>query len=139
MNISKDMRSKIISEIEYVTDKMKKNHNPLEKLYYFSAIFGLFQRVINFECDPELIFIYQVSNLTYNALNSRIGSMAQRADAGVNLPDKAFEKIENDLEELANQITLNKPVYDILQDMANIAYSATGNGYYLYQKGMLKL
>jgi hypothetical protein len=139
MNISKDMRSKIISEIEYVTDKMKKNPNPLEKLYYFSAIFGLFQRVINFECDPELIFIYQVSNLTYNALNSRISSMAQRADAGVNLPDKAFEKIENDLEELANQITLNKPVYAVLQDMANIAYSATGNGYYLYQKGMLKL
>jgi len=40
MKITKKMKDKIIEEIDYVVDAMKKNRDPFKKLYFFSGIHG---------------------------------------------------------------------------------------------------
>jgi hypothetical protein len=139
MNLSPNMKKELIREIRFVVDRMKTTNSAQEKLYYFSATFGISQRILNFEYDLELAFIYQVLQLVYNAVNIRIGSMSKGLESPILIPDLLFIKLEDTLNELAKKIEDDKETYKELEIMANCAYSTTGNGYYLYQKGMLKI
>ncbi len=61
----------------------------------------------------------------------------QQAQAGI--PNDLFANLENSLAELAFNIEKGTDIYPQLQAMVNLAYSMTGNGYYLYLKGILKV
>lgn len=139
MKLSPVMQTKLIDEIRYVIEKMRATQNPVEKLYYISAIFGMAQRIFNFEHEPELVFLHQVVHDAYNSINSRVTLMTQRLEGGASLPGDIFIKLEEAFIKLANRIENNQKIYDVLQDISNLAYSATGNGYYLYTKGILKI
>jgi hypothetical protein len=58
---------------------------------------------------------------------------------GTGIPSNLFDRLCSCMEELATRIERNQKTYAILQDIANIAYSTTGNGFYLYTKGILKI
>ena len=49
MNMSDNFRELIIKEIKYVVDKMNKSPSGEEKLYFFSGVYAIIQRVLNFE------------------------------------------------------------------------------------------
>jgi|WetSurMetagenome_2_1015567.scaffolds.fasta_scaffold471525_2 hypothetical protein len=139
MKLSPNMKNEFVKEIDYVIDRMKATNSATEKLYYFSATFGIAQRIINFEYDPELVFIHQVLQFVFNTVNIRIGSMSKGLEAPILVPDSIFDKLEESLSELGKQIGQGKKTYEQLEKMVSLAYSTTGNGYYLYQKGMLKI
>ncbi len=139
MNLSQNMKNELINEINFVVKKMKDTSSLAEKLYFFSATYAIAQRIMNFEYDPELTFIHQVLQYVYNTVNGRITMIATGQQAQAGIPNDLFANLENSLAELAFNIEKGTDIYPQLQAMVNLAYSMTGNGYYLYLKGILKV
>lgn len=139
MNISKQMEKTLIDEIRLVHGNMAKTNVPAEKMYNFSAVYGMANRIINFEYDPELLFLNQVIQLAYNMINARLSALATRQDVGIDIPESMFTKIEGLLEKLADAIEQKQEICTILQNIIALAYTTTGNGYYMYKKGLIKI
>lgn len=135
MNISKGSKKKIIEEIKFAIGQMKENPNPEIKLYYFSAVYGVMPRVFNFEFDKDLVFAHFILSSVYNNINQRLKS----TDSVVMLPQNIFERLTELTEKLLNALEKNEDICEILKNFTMLGYVTTGNGYYLYKKGILKI
>ena len=136
MNISKDMQKVLTDEIKIARYHMQKVDTPEEKLFFLSAVYGVAFRIMNIQFDPELAFIHHVVNAAYNIMNARLASIRQ--GPGVNtFPKNVFEMLEDALERLIDKIEKGEKTHPVLENIFNLAYSTTGNGYYLYLKGMM--
>jgi hypothetical protein len=139
MNLSPEMKKRFIDEIKFVLKNMRNTNITAQKLYFFSAIHAMAQRILNLEYEPELVFIFEVFQLTYNMLNTRLAALSSGQETGIHMADDLFTKIEDEMEKMVNLVEKDEKSYLVLQRLSNIAYSTTGNGYYLYLKGMLKI
>jgi hypothetical protein len=140
MEISSGLRETIVKEIRYAVENMKKSDKLNEKMYFFSAVYAIVDRAFNFEYDPQLIFIHQVVRQAFDTINSKIALMTQTGvSIGTVIPNNLFPKLQDTLNKLADSIEENKNSYSLLEIIANIGYSATGNGSYLCFKGLLKV
>lgn len=54
------------------------------------------------------------------------------------MPDQLFDGLSDVLNELADKIEKNQNDIPVLEKINALGYSTTGNGYYLYQKGIIK-
>jgi hypothetical protein len=138
MKLSSKMRVALVKEIRFAVDNMKQSQKPTDKMYFFSAVYGMLQRVFNFEYDPELVFIHQVVHQAFDAINNRINLGIQK-DVPSSIPENLFEKLQNYLSELADNIESDKKTYDILEKISVLGYSTIGNGLYLLIKNDLKI
>ena len=139
MNLSAEMKKRFTDEIGFVLKNMKNTTVAAQKWYFFSAIHGMAQRILNLEYEPELVFIFQVFQLVYNTVNTRLVALSTGQEFGISIPENLLTKIEDELEKMASLIEHGQETFPVLQRLINIAYSTTGNGYYLYLKGMLKV
>lgn len=139
MDISDEFRSLIVSEIDFVLKKMDKSENPSEKLYYFSSIPGVIQRTFNIEYNPDLVFTHFILRSTYQAFLTRLTAIQQGGDTTIPLQKKQFVKLSSITKELARKIDENKDIDNTLKKYVILFYSTTGNGYYLQQKGLLRI
>jgi hypothetical protein len=137
MNLSTKNKKILVNEIRTVCDYMSKASDAKQKMYFFSAVFGIANRIMNIEYDPELGFLHQVTNTAYQTINTNLALAAQGAT--MTIPKPVFEKLEEALDELAYYIEDGKKTYRVLEKISNLAYSTSGNGYYLYLKGLLKI
>jgi len=135
MKLSEANKELLVNEIKFVLERMKKEEESNSKLYYFSAMYGIMHRIFNLEYSPDLIFAHFVLSSTYSQINARI----QNPDKTIKIPDELFEKLEEATEELLNTIKKNQNLYTVLKKFTLLGYVTIGNGYYLYQKGLLKL
>ena len=139
MQISQKFRELLVDELKIVTKKVRKEEDFKIKNYYFSATYGTISRIFNFDFNPELVLIHTVLNFVYVA----VGNLQKRIDRGeeevIRIPDKFFDKLANLTEELAIAIEKDEKIYEVLQEIAVHIYVLSGNGYYLYQKGVIKI
>ena len=139
MKLSKNSRNAIVEEFRYAIEKMKEAEDPKGKLYYFSATYGIVNRILNLEFSSELVFLHLVLNTTHGVLNDRIASIESGVETVIKLPEKVFERLVKSTEQLTEKINKNESFYEELQEIALLGYVASGNGFYLYQKGKIKL
>lgn len=139
MNLSQEMKRSFTDEIRFALRNMRNTTVAAQKLYFFSAIYAMAQRILNLEYEAELLFIFQVLQLVYNMVNTRLVALSTGQEAGIRIPDNLFTQFEDELDEMSNLIEQGKETFPVLQRLVNIAYSTTGNGYYLYLKGLLKV
>jgi len=135
MKISKKTKEYLINDFKFALNKMGEAKTPDEKLYYFSAIYGGTQRVINIEYDSELAFVHHVTEYAYHAIKGYITNPAQQKVYSI--PDNLFSILESYIAELIISIEKGKQTHALLEKISNLAYSTTGNGNYLYRKGLL--
>ena len=135
MKISKNNKKVIIDEIEYALKNMKDETDEKKKIYYFSATYGIFQRIFNIEYDDDLVFIHFILNSTCNSINARL----QIPDSVIKIPENLFSSLEKATEELLDALKNNRNVYEQLKKFVLLGYVTAGNGYYLYKKGLLKI
>jgi len=133
------MQEVFIGEIDFVVQKMKAAEDPSTKLYFFSAAYGVAFRILNIQFDPELAFIHQVLNMAYTMINGRVTALSQGQDRPIRIPEELFDRLEEALEEMVTKIEQGEQTYPVLQKISNLAFSTTGNGYYLYLKGLLTI
>jgi hypothetical protein len=67
MNISDQTKNLITEEIHYVANAMRECDSLVEKIYLFSGVPGMINRVFNIEFDPELVFLNFVLKSTHEA------------------------------------------------------------------------
>jgi hypothetical protein len=139
MNISPETRRKFCEELRFVARKIDETEDPVQKLFYYSASFGVTQRIYNDEYDSELVFIHYVLNGTHREFTTRLRGIKDARDTAVPLGPEHFEKLTQLTRELSDQIEGDHDVRDTLKNFVILAYTTTGNGYYLSQKGVLKI
>lgn len=96
-------------------------------------------RVINLEYDKELILLHLALNETYQYISARNRRQSKGEDRPIVIIDGFFKKLENCLQGMVKCIESDTPFNHILERIANLTYLTTGNGYYLYKKGMLTI
>jgi hypothetical protein len=135
MKISADSKKKLIDEIKFVLEKMKGEEDPSKKLYYFSAVPGIMNRIFNIEYAPDLIFAHFVLSTIQGQINARL----HVPDTVIQIPKELYDKLFSATSEFLDVLEKNKNPYEVLKKFALLGYVTGGNGYYLYQKGLLKL
>lgn len=135
MKISTENKTKLITEIKFILEKMKEAPDPQSKLYYFSAVYGIMNRIYNLEYAPDLIFAHCIITATHAQISARLHD----PDKTIQIPDELFDKLWGSTAKLLDVITKNLSLYEVLKEFALLGYVTVGNGYYLYQKKLLKL
>ena len=139
MQISENLRKMIADEFEYVVGKMHASKEPSQKLYFFSAIYGVISRVLNIEYDSTLALIHLVVVTAHSTIDNRYRALGRGEEVGIGMAAGLFDKLTDATKMLGNAIEKNSHPLEALEIIAVIVHSTTGNGYYLYQKGMLKI
>jgi hypothetical protein len=138
VNITDHSREIIVDEVKYVSERMSKAEKIEEKLFYFSGVHGIVSRIFNLEYDPDLVYLHFVTQQCHTAFQQRLAA-AKGGDAVVGLAQKQLDGLTKATKELAKKIQNKEEVYDTLRKFVLLAYSTTGNGYYLMDKGILKI
>ena len=132
------MKNLFIEELKFVLKNMKSTVISVEKLYFFSAIYAVVNRIFNIEFHSELVFIHNVIQATHQQISTNLAVTSQGHESAIGMPDGLFDGIEGAVEEMITKISNNQDISPVLQRISNLAYSTTGNGRYLFLKGMLK-
>lgn len=139
MKIKDSYKNLIVDEMEFAIRKMNKTQDGLEKMFYFSAVFGVLHRVYNTEFNPELLYIHFILRATHEGFQNRLNAIIKGGDTSVKLSDAHFDKLSALSKELCSKIKKAQEVNETLKKFVNLTYSTTGNGYYLLEKGWLKI
>lgn len=138
MKLRTEFKDIIVKEIEFVVSKMKECGEIEMKIFYFSGIPAELMRVFNLEYDLDLLYIHHIISNTHTTFQQRI-TATKRGDTVISITREQSTRLEYLSAELGKRFKLNKELDDILKEFAALSYSTTGNGYYLMQKGLLKI
>lgn len=139
----KELRERLAKEYRYAVTRMQQESQPAKKLFYFSIFFGEAQRMLNLEWDRDLVLTFTVTQQVYTQINA-----ATQTSSILQLPMDGsiiYEQLTSISSDLAayfekTESKVNKEeLYKTLGCLAEINYLATGNGSYLYEKGLIKL
>ena len=141
MNIEPGNIDHIAKEIDFALQRMVDAVTAEEKLYYFSAVHGVINRVMNFQFDPVLVFAHQVLSTVHGAFMSRLAAMKGGGEKHLAVSKEMVEKLQETLVKFRTALQENDQtkIDNALECFANIGYATTGNGFYLYQKSVLKI
>ena len=135
MNISENYRKRIDFTSQKITKKINGSSDIERALYYYSGVRALIQRIYNFEYNPHLVFIHFVLNNTFNTIAAFVDQIKKRTTI-IPLDIEFFYKLSELLNNLTQRIEKEELTYEVLEKICVLAYSITGNGYYLQQKGV---
>lgn len=138
MKINKIYKTAIVNEIKYVQKKMKESSNLEKKLFYYSAIPAEFLRVLNLEYDCDILYLHHVVNHAHGSFQQRIATI-KAGDINVAVDERQIEQLESLLDDVICVVEQKKNIDDVLKAFIELAYSTSGNGYYLMEKGLLKI
>ncbi len=138
MHITAQNKELLVKEIDFVINKMANIEAPQQKLYYFSGIFTLTNRIFNFKYDSELALIHNVMKTAHATISANLPTFGPNQPIAA-MPPMLFGALREALIELREAFNTGKPSYQALERISDIAYSTTGNGYYLWEKGELKI
>ena len=139
MKISDEYRAMLLKEFDHVIQKLAGEGRPDVKMHYFSALHGTVNRILNFECSADLVFLHHILNSTFTAFNGRIQAMMQGTETAVKLDNAIIEKLIDATKKLAEVIRIDGDPSIVYRQLINLAYATTGNGYYLLEKGSLRI
>lgn len=142
MRLPDKLRQRLAEEFQASIESMRANPDPAKKLYFFSVFYGEATRILNLAWDADLALIQNVTQAACSTLLGRLSSI-QSGDRNVELPGEFFPALEKAGEEIANYMASAKQpkevLYGALARIAELTYFSTGNGYYLYLRGKIKL
>jgi hypothetical protein len=138
MAAGRKMKDIITNEIKYAIKKMEEVSSIEEKLYYFSAVQGIFNRVFNIEFSQELLFAYFVFNETLKAFQQKLAAM-KMGDLVFVINEEQINRLSELSKEFLIEFEAGKSTDNVLKKIVVLLYSVTGNGNYLMGKGLLKI
>ena len=138
MEISSSHRKMLTEEIDFAVKKMSETQDASQVMYYFSAIPGILHRILNMEFNPDLLFAHFTLRSTQDAFIGRLNSI-KSGDAPFIFDDKQITTLISLCESLSKSLKKKEEITPLLRDFAVLLYSTTGNGFYLMQKGILKI
>ncbi|MBN2060567.1 MAG: hypothetical protein JW882_09145 [Deltaproteobacteria bacterium] len=128
----------IIKEVNYAIKMMSEHETFEEKLFYFSSIFGMIQRVYNIEYDEDLIYAHFILRSTYEMFQARLKAI-KSGEGIIPIFEDHPKKLLQYTKELLKNLKGGNELTPTLKKFITLGYTTTGNGYYLYKKGLIKL
>lgn len=139
MQLSEPIRNRIAKEFRFVADGMAANSDLPVKLYFFSAFYAELQRMLNQSWSADLVLAHLVLKETHQQINGRLSMPVPTGGIPTGFSD-ALDQIANDLADLfAREQIDESELYKLLARAAELGYAVTGNGFYLYLKGEIKI
>ncbi|MDO8873016.1 MAG: hypothetical protein Q7V05_09850 [Methanoregula sp.] len=131
-------KKELVTELRNIAGLMEKEKNPEKKIYYFSAGYGITSRSYRYAFSSEVLLADLILNASYQTLFDRFKRI-KSGETTVPLDEATFKKIEDGLWDLAKALDTGKPIQKSLEEILTASFSVSGPGYYLKEKGMLKL
>jgi hypothetical protein len=138
MKLSKEYETKLEQEFDFVINKMENSETPDMMLYYFSGIPTLLNRILNLEYSEELVFLFFVLEKAHKDIILALGSVRQ-GNPILTFHDKFGDKLVELTKDLKNGFFDSKTRIEILKKIVVLAYTCTGNGYFLTEKGIIDI
>ncbi len=135
MTLSKEYKTIIYDEIKFVSNILRESEDVDELIYYLSAVHPMFRRIYNLEFNKHLVFMNFIIGNCFGVIAAAV-NIAKQEKTPIIIDISFFRKYGGLLEDLAEAIKEDKLGYEILEKIALLAYSISGNGYYLQQKGV---
>lgn len=132
MKIPDDLKKRLLNELDFCVEKIRKEENIRKKLYFFSGTYGAVERIMRLHFDRQLLLVHAVLNLCYGALIGLVHSR-ERGDIARELPPNLSEALVEYLTELTNELAEDKDTYKTLEKFMALGFSASGPGYYTTQ------
>jgi hypothetical protein len=139
LDISPESRKEFVNELRHVSQKILEEEDVRKKIFYYSAAYGIARRLINSQYDPQINFLELILEVSYNTIRARIETILQQQDLTVPIIEGFFDKLAENVNELALKIEKDEDTYKTLEKIAVLTHITTGNGYYLYTKGLIKI
>lgn len=134
MKLSPEYRDMLIKELSYCREKMIEERDPLKKSFYYSALYWRTYSILNLEFDYQLYFMNYVLATSYNTIANYFDE-----ERVFELPGIFFDALCRYLGQLEAKIRNGEDIYSTLEKIANLTMIADGTGYYLFEKGVLKI
>jgi len=129
----------MVNELRYVAKKMRSESDYEKAIYYFSAAHGITNRTFRYVFNENVLLADFVLNVSYNMFNDLITRVKQQNISSVPLEYAKIRKISDQLNALADAFEAGRDVSIPLKKILTIAYTTTGNGHYLEEKGMISI
>ncbi|MBN1176654.1 MAG: hypothetical protein JXA51_03130 [Dehalococcoidales bacterium] len=139
--LREELRKRLVEEYRYAVNKMQETDDLTRKLFYFSVFFGEAKRLINWEWNRELSLVHLVTQQVHTQINAALQAPNRLPIDWIG----HFKRLTQVSSELATYFEnvekegSTEEIYQILGHLAEIGYTFTGNGHYLYEKGILKI
>jgi len=138
MKLSKEYKTKIEQEFDFVVKKMIASKNPEQMMYYFSGIYGVLHRILNFEYSDELLFAYiNIERSSKDIVNQLNGS--RQGSPVSTFHDNFSSKLIEVTKDLGDTFFNSKGRVESLKKLIVLAFTCTGNGYYLTEKSTIDI
>jgi hypothetical protein len=141
MKLSKEYQKLLIEELKKVQESCNDAKTLEDKMYYFSASFGVVNRIMNFYGDPTLIFVQHSLQLVHKSMTERLAAVVNPSIISNSVPSEMLDALFKYYGQLISEIEKNddNAIRVILEKFANLTYATTGNGFYMYLQGKIKL
>ena len=141
MKISKKNHEMIVDEFKKVETLISESKSIEDKLYFFSASYGILNRIMNIEYDPILVFMHNILQIVHQNFSQRLNASKGSTSISNSIPEEMVNSLSQYLSNLRSDFEI-KDEHKIrlaLEKFTTLAYSTSGNGFYLYLRGILKL
>ena len=133
----KYFRKELVKELRLVEGLVKKEPSVEKKIYYFSAAYGITSRTYRYAFSKDVLLADYVLQTVHNLFTDRVNRI-KAGDPTVKIEDVHFEKLCEGLKLLANKLEAEENIQEPLEMLLTIAFSTSGPGNYLHEKGELK-
>jgi hypothetical protein len=131
MKIAKNLREYLVAECRTAAKLMDDHGAPTDKVFYFSAVFAGFQRVVNIDYEDELVLALTVTQSAHALLQARVDAELMGREQSIQMAPNFYGHLANSVRKLADQMEQNKSMVVPLTELCVLSYTTTGNGYYL--------
>lgn len=131
-------RKELVEELRRIENLMRRKGEIDKKLYYFSAAYGITGRTYRYAFSRDVLLADLVLNQAYNTFMNRWNQLAH-GDRLVPIEDIHFEKLCDGIKLLADKLEANENIQEALEIITTVAFSTSGPGNYLREKGDLVL
>lgn len=135
---SDEHKEMIIKELEFVLQKMNESNSVDDKMYFFSAVQGMLHRVMNLEYTDDLLFSFFITNETHKSFQQRIIALKQ-GETVVKITERQIARLVEITTDFLRAVIEGDNLDAVLKQYVILSYTTTGNGYYLMEKGVLKI
>lgn len=136
------VRERLRSEFRIAASKINEARDIRTKNYYFSVFYGEAARQLNMHWDADIALLWIVTQTACQTINTRIVGAGEGPYPLGGFPVDFIQALDDVSNELAaafegDAVDLVR-LHAALKRTAEMTFATTGNGAYLYDKGMIK-
>ena len=138
MDISKTNHDLLLKEFADIIELIDNSENLEDKLYFFSASYGILNRIMNLESDATLIFMHQILQNCFQSITQRLTAKTKQ-NISSDVPQEMIVQFFSLFKELKIAFGIKDKIriWEILQRFSNLSYAMSGNGYYMYLRNKI--